>query len=389
MATILHLSCDFPDVLVPQKTAAIQRLIDGTPQHRHIVYSLNRVSGMSGIDVLEFARDRFAVAYRAPAKGLLLKTRMEAVAQFILADARRRGFAFDLVQAHKLTIEGLAAGYIAKSLNLPLAFTIQGDSDLKVIKARPDLHAAYASLIERAKVLFPLAPWTEAAIVDRFPSARDKMIGLPVISALDNLTPAPPCGAPHLVTVFHLNSWQRKNLAGMAYALAKIAGSLPGLRLDVIGGGTPSSFLQAQEAIRSHGAENIVRLLGPMANQELPAILKRYAAFILPTRRESYGLAHVEALFNGLPILLSKNMGIDGLLPDAPFCVACDPNSVFEIAAGVKTLLQNEREGKQALADAQRAGQLDHLRRSAILANYHRGLASVVEGGSAAAALAS
>lgn len=387
MATILHLSCDFPDPLVPHKTAAIQRLVDATPQHRNIVYSLNRVPGVSGADMLEFAEDRFAVAYRAPSKGLLLKTRMEAVAQYLLSDIRRRRLSIDMVQAHKLTIEGIAAMRIATELGVPLAFTIQGDSDLKVMSVRRDLQSAFAAHIRRASVLFPLAPWTEAAIEERFPGARSKMAILPVISALEEMAESPHCGRPRLVSVFHLNSWSRKNLDGMAAALARLRQSMPGISLDVIGGGSAASLLAAKEAIRRHHAEDLVHLRGPMPNAELPAMLKRYAAFILPTRRESYGLAHVEALFNGLPVLLSRNMGIDGLVPEASYAVACDPQSVPGIADGIIALLRNEAEAKRALASAQKQGELAHLQRPAILETYHRGLHSALQGSENTAAL--
>ncbi|MFN0194271.1 MAG: glycosyltransferase family 4 protein [Aestuariivirga sp.] len=378
MATILHVSCDFPDALVPAKTPAIKRLVDGASEHRHVVYSLNRVNGLRGEELLHYEPDRFAVAYRALPKGLLLKTRMEAVARFLLTDIKSRRLAIDLVHAHKLTIDGLAGSYLANALGVPIVFSIQGDSDLKVIHARPDLANRFAAHVDAAQALFSFAPWTEAAIAGRFPAALAKMKLLPVAPAHDVLAPAPVLSAPHLVSVFHIASWERKNLTGMAVALNRLAPIYPGIRLDVIGGGTPTQFLRAREAVRRAGAEALVTFLGPRPNDQLPELLKNYAAFILPTRRESYGLAHVEALFAGLPILLSRKMGIDGLLPQAGFAFASDPSSSDSIAEGIKYLLENESEAKAKLASAQRHGDLDHLRKRAIISVYREALAELL-----------
>jgi hypothetical protein len=125
LADILHISCDFPDVLVGNKTQAVKRLVDATPEHAHTVYSLNRVDGLSGIEFLDFAPSRIAVAYRAPPKGLLLKTRLDAVAEAILEDMARRKIKVQLIHAHKLTIDGIIGHKISRKLGVPIIFSIQ------------------------------------------------------------------------------------------------------------------------------------------------------------------------------------------------------------------------------------------------------------------------
>src|SRR6516165_10592155 len=109
MPVIVHISADFPDPLSPDKTSAIRSLVDATPGFRHIVYSLNRVSSWSGIEALRFGEDRVEVAYGAPPWGLMLATRFKALAAWILSDLTARRLRPDLIQAHKLTIEGLVA----------------------------------------------------------------------------------------------------------------------------------------------------------------------------------------------------------------------------------------------------------------------------------------
>lgn len=379
MARILHISCDFPDALIEGKTQAIKRLVEGTPEHHHVVYSLNRVEGLSGVEILEFAPARHAVAYRAPSMGLLLKTRLDAVAGKILADIKTRGTTIELVHAHKLTIDGLVGHSIAQELAVPIAFSVQGDTDLKVMAARPDLKATFARHVADAAMLFPFAPWSALAINKRFAGAEAKSRLLPVMPAKDELSAARPTGSARLVSVFHLDSWRRKNLSGLAKAVNELAKRLPDVRLDIFGGGSPASLLEAREALAKSDARSLVRLSGPVANAEISQTLKRYAAFVLPTLRESYGLVHAEALFAGLPIVHSRGMGIDGVLPESTYMAGCDPRSVASIAEAMETLIRNEAAAKEALREAQARGDLDPIRRKAVLDTYSSGLAQIFQ----------
>src|ERR1700733_4136550 len=83
MKTVVHVSADYPDSFAPNKTAAVANLVAGAPGLRHVVYSLNRVAGLSGIAATQFDTDRFCVVYHAPPKGLLLRTRLNDVADWI------------------------------------------------------------------------------------------------------------------------------------------------------------------------------------------------------------------------------------------------------------------------------------------------------------------
>ena len=374
MADILHISCDFPDVLVGNKTQAVKRLVDSTPEHAHTVYSLNRVDGLSGIEFLDFAPSRIAVVYRAPPKGLLLKTRLDAVAEAILEDMARRKIKVQLIHAHKLTIDGIIGRKISRKLGVPIIFSIQGDTDLKVMAARPDLVSVFAQHVADAAVLFPFAPWAEREINKRFPQAAAKSRMLPVMTGHDDLSAAAPVHSARLASVFHLDSWKRKNLVGMAKAMKMLATRIDNIQLDVFGGGSPTSFVEASEALKKCGAGSLIRLAGPVANAGLASVLQRYAAFVLPTLRESYGLVHVKSLFAGVPIVLSRNMGIDGLLPEADYLAACDPNSAPSIASAIELLIRNEANAKAKLKAAQDQGVLSPIRNKAIIETYREGL---------------
>lgn len=68
-------------------------------------------------------------------------------------------------------------------------------------------------------------------------------------------------------------------------------------------------------------------------------LLKAYRdahVFVLPSYQETFGLTYIEALSQNIPIVYSKNQGVDGLFNNKPVGVAIDPNDIKSIAWGIK-----------------------------------------------------
>jgi glycosyltransferase involved in cell wall biosynthesis len=375
---IVHISNDYPDPLIPDKTRAIVSLVEGTPEFRHIVYSLNRVDGWNGIASIPFGEDRTAVAYKALPKGILWEKRLKEVAEWIAADLKQKNIKPDLVEAHKFTIEGVIGYHLSETFNCPLVCDIQGGTDVRVLRMKIRQRDMYKAIAEKAALVFPFAPWMMKpfqAIIGLDPT---KCRLLPVITGIDTLSPAPPIHQDRLISVFHLDSWKRKNIRGMIDALKKLKASRPAIILDIYGRGSAKTLMLLQAMIDESGMGGHVVLKGPTAHGALPDIMKNYAAMILPTHEETYGLVYVEALFAGLPILFTKNKGIDGIFDTDAIGYACDAGSVDDIAAGIKHLLVNEAELKRQIGVLQADDTLSIVRKSAILDTYRSGLMDVL-----------
>ena len=111
----------------------------------------------------------------------------------------------------------------------------------------------------------------------------------------------------------------------------------------------------------------------------MPDIMKRYDAFVMPTLRETYGLVYIEALFAGVPVLLSKGRGIDGYFKAGDIGYACDPQDVQDIAAGIEHLLTHEAALKKRIEAMQAHGEFSAVRRGHIIEMYRQGLNRVLE----------
>jgi glycosyltransferase involved in cell wall biosynthesis len=379
MKTIIHICKDFPDPLVPGKTRANERLIASATGFRHVVYSLNRVNWRTDVAALAFGDDRIAIAYGAPPYGMRLTRSLAPVTGLILRDMTHRGIRPDLVHAHKFAVEGLVAADLAEQMGCPFIASVWGDTDIKIVATKPRLRRRYRAIGHLAALLLPAAPWTADEFRNLLGLDGNRFEVLPLMTNSDAILPPKPIGVPRLASMFWLDSYRRKGFDLLVRAIARLAAHVPDLTVDVYGRGSPKAFLDMTRMINAEGVHNRVCLKGALPHGEVQQVVNQYAAFVLPSRRETYGMVYVEALLAGTPILWSQRRGIDGLLDGLDAGYRCDPSSPDDIAAGIGFLLDNEQPLKHALARHQAAKAFEHLRSGAIASRYGKVLARLLD----------
>jgi len=369
MKVILHISADYPDAIVPNKTNAVRALLESQTSHRHLVYSLNRTDGLRKIEGLPFGGDHVAVTYEAPPRGILHHTRLKALARWIGDDLDRRNIRPDLLHCHKLTVEGLIGLELKARFGCPMIVSVQGDTDTKILDTRIDLRPVFRVVALQSAALISVSAWPLAHLRKTLGGAIDKCLVLPAISQVNSFSTAMLAGTPRLASTFHLLSWRRKGADTLARAASIAAKDYPGLVIDIYGGGPPDKVLALEQTLRALDPKGHVRLAGPIEPENLVSTLGTYAGYVMPSRRETYGMAYVEALFSGLPLVHARGRGVDGMIP-AQVGYACDPFDVKAVAEGMVRLLANEATLKAAVSQAQADGSLTYLTAAHIAATY-------------------
>jgi glycosyltransferase involved in cell wall biosynthesis len=382
MKTVLHISADFPDPMVPAKTKAVSNLLSVVSGFRHVVYSLNRVSWHNGVCALPFGEDRTAIAYGAPPYGIALARFLRPVADFIAADLARQNLRPDLIHAHKLSVEGLIAADLAERLDVPFIASVWGDTDTKIINAKRGLRERYREIAARAVKLLPAAPWTARYAMETLGVRAERTEVLPVITAEDIIIPPDMRESERLISVFALDSWQRKGLDVLCAAMHEVSTARPNVVLNIFGGGSPRAVFTARRVIERAKVGAHVRLRGALPHDRVQPVMNGYAAYVMAPRRETYGMVHAEAVLAGLPILWAKGQGIDGLI-DARAGVRCQASSAAEVAEGIMHLLANQLGVKSAIAGLQAGGAFSHLQRHSIAHAYAAILTRVASGAEA------
>jgi glycosyltransferase involved in cell wall biosynthesis len=133
----------------------------------------------------------------------------------------------------------------------------------------------------------------------------------------------PAGGGPLLCTLSRLVP--HKQLEHAVDAVVGLSARHPGLRLRVIGSGWWEPPLRRYIADR--GATDVIELCGRVSADERDAILASSVAMLLPSVREGWGLAVIEAALQGTPTVAYRSAGgvtesildgVTGLLVDTP-----------------------------------------------------------------------
>ena len=89
----------------------------------------------------------------------------------------------------------------------------------------------------------------------------------------------------------------------------------------------------------AEGPQQPVLRTGPLADALLPALMRRANLLAMPSLVEGFGLAALEALACGTPVLVSRRAPFTETLDGTPAVAWCDPASVPSIAAGLAEAL--------------------------------------------------
>jgi glycosyltransferase involved in cell wall biosynthesis len=108
------------------------------------------------------------------------------------------------------------------------------------------------------------------------------------------------------------------------------------LKLVIIGDELSKHQFLRRTVIRS-GVQHDVRFFGFVPYETLKVFYKSAQIFVFPSLYEGFGLAPLEAMANGTPVLTSNVSSLPEVLGEAALLV--NPENVFEISKGLKHLL--------------------------------------------------
>jgi glycosyltransferase involved in cell wall biosynthesis len=376
--TILHITSDYPDCVNQVTTHAVYNLIHNATACNHLIYSLNRRGGET-----QFIMDDTctAVTYPGLPYGVGMRHSLQGLAKLI-GERLLNERPFDLIHAHKLTIEGIVAHELSRLFHKPMIATVRGETDLRIMRLKPSCRKLYRRIIDHSSALFFLAPWTRLSLSRRTGiDLEAKGVMLPNITFCSRQVPPPAPGhSSRFVTTcrFNAKNFVNKRMFALVKGFNAAAGVLADITLDIVGMGESAQREKLLRVVRSLKNGNRIRIIENMDNTTFCETLPCYAAFLRPSYPETFGMVFVESLFAGVPILLSRNTAIDGYFPGAPFAVAVDHRAESSIADAIITLYRNQIDFKQQLAAYLAEGKLDAFRHAEIVGVYAEAVCGVV-----------
>jgi len=136
-------------------------------------------------------------------------------------------------------------------------------------------------------------------------------------------------------------------------------------RLALLGDGPERPHIEAE--VRDRGLGDRVQFLGEV--RDVAAILRRAHVFLLPSETESFGLAALEALACGVPVVASRTGGLPEVVRDGEDGYLLPIGDLDAMAAAVGRIL-DDADLHRRLAATARAGAVDRFARAPMIARY-------------------
>lgn len=227
-----------------------------------------------------------------------------------------------------------AAALAARAARTPVAFTFVGHPTRAQYDAlgRPDA-ALYRAASRRASATTALSEASAASVADllgRRPEVLAPGVRLDRFPA--ELTPR--TGPPRILFSAAPGD-RRKHLDLLLRAMPAVLDARPDARLVVSGQGDPAWALEQVAAGDRARVQDALDLAGPGRSDDVPARYRRATVTVLPAVDEAFGLALVESLASGTPVVATADGGMVDIVTDPAVGSTFPAGGVDALAAAI------------------------------------------------------
>ncbi len=151
-------------------------------------------------------------------------------------------------------------------------------------------------------------------------------------------------GLPETYVLYVGGFDRRKNLRQLLAAWTWVDAGAGELYPLVMAGKLPAPdgrmFADLPALARELEIEKTVVFPGPIAHEDLPAVMRGATAFVYPSRYEGFGLPPLEAMACGVPVVACNSSSLPEVVGDAAILV--DPDDSRALGASLLTVVVNE-----------------------------------------------
>ena len=131
--------------------------------------------------------------------------------------------------------------------------------------------------------------------------------------------------------------YRRKNTASLVRAVARLVRRGLPVRLRVVGGGPELERLRGLAARAGLGAR--ARLMGELPSESVTREYRAADLFCLPSLQEGFGIAFLEAMAAGLPVVACRAGAAPEVVSHGETGLLCQPGSTGELVRSLHRLL--------------------------------------------------
>lgn len=252
-----------------------------------------------------------------------------------------------LSHSHTLFSDGAIAYELFIKYGIPYLVAIRNTDINLFLRYMPHLRKYGLSILNNAKRIIFISDSYRGHLDAFFPDWCEKNINKlrTIVNGVDsfwlkNKTSKLPKSNGKYKLIFSGDFNSNKNLHGLIIAVLELNRAGYCLEFEAVGLGRPNE------------EQDYVKYLTKLCNgndcikfsQALPKelLLEKFRGsdiFVMPSFSETFGLAYVEALSQGLPLIYSKGQGFDGVFKDGVVGCSVSASSISDIKAGIECVL--------------------------------------------------
>jgi glycosyltransferase involved in cell wall biosynthesis len=241
----------------------------------------------------------------------------------------------DLIHAQVSAEAGYFAARLAQKYDRPLVLTEQISRPELLLKTSRD-RKWFMSAMHAPECVMALSPMQRDLLYDA--GVQREIDVVPNLIDTDFFSPGSSVPPPplRLIVVGHLNP--RKGIHHLLQAVSLLAATdRLDFRVEVVGKGGFRQELESQAT--SLAIAGKVRFHGEKSQQEVRDLLRQCHIYVSSSLAESFGVAVIEAMSVGLPVVVTRSGGPESYVTRAHGAVV-EPDSAEELARGIRDVVE-------------------------------------------------
>ena len=135
---------------------------------------------------------------------------------------------------------------------------------------------------------------------------------------------------------------RRKGYDKVIAAIAKLKNNFPNIRYVIAGKSDAAEKNYLQQLINSLGLQGHVIFTGYIADEEIAAYFQSADIYVMPSKKEGFGIVFIEAMYYGLPVIAGNKDGSVDALAKGALGILIDPDDTTAIYNAIKKVLENK-----------------------------------------------
>lgn len=255
----------------------------------------------------------------------------------------------NVVHAHSLFVNGYLALKLKRKFNLEYMVAVRA-TDVKVFfKKMVMLRKLGVDIMKNAKYVVFISPYYKENVIKEYvpqeirSEIEEKSIVIP--NGIDkywfeNIDMKIRKFKDKKINLIYAGRLEKvKNIDMIINTVEELIKRGYNVSLDIVGKGKEEKKIKMLSEGKLKG---VINLYSYMPKEELIKLYKRNDIFIMPSKRETFGLVYIEAITQGLPVIYTKNEGIYGYFEEGQVGYGVDCNDVNDIADKVEQIYNRQ-----------------------------------------------